>query len=694
MEEENSFDMNDELSVSMPSQLLEDGSQDGVEVTQDDTSKASGSPSGKRAAKRLRAGVSVSPKKKRVQRAPCWKYFKEITVPSKKERGVMVTEVMCKFCHASYAYKPGGATSTMNRHLKKCTPLLNKLAKLKAQGKLNFAPDKGGALIVNPTEYDHEHTRKIIAKMIMVHDYPFRMVEHTWFNVLMKWLNPNYEFIGRKGIRNECMRVYESEKEILKKALRDVDSISLTCDLWTSNQNISYMCLVAHYIDPNWIMQCRVLNFIELDPPHKGIVIAQAVFDCLVEWKIEDKIMTITLDNANNNDSAVKSLVTKFIARKNSQFDPKYFHVRCSSHIVNLVVQDGLAAVEALISNLRNTVKYFKKSPSRLHNFLVVCNEYDVEVKKGLCLDCKTRWNSTYKMLDSCIHYRHAFTYYADKDTKYAWKPSPSDWIMYEKIQPILKAFAEVTTAFSGSIYPTANLFYLYIVNVKIAMIEAQKSSDAHLKSVADAMLLKFSKYWEEKNNIMVIATILDPRFKMRYIKWCFGKLYESIRAAREMDEITEELEGLYKVFEIDYRLTKMGSTDTSSLSQVTTSSSLASVVPSGFQSYLEENATECSKSELLIYLDEPNANDDKDFSLVNCWKVNAHRFPIVSKMAKKFLGVPASSVSSESTFSTGGRILDDYRSSLHPDMVQALVCFSSWIKGASNETNPPMFVV
>jgi hypothetical protein len=88
MEEENSFDMNDELSVSMPSQLLEDGSQDGVEVTHDDISKASGSPSGKRAAKRLRVGVSVSPKKKRVQRAPCWKYFKEITVPSINEGGL------------------------------------------------------------------------------------------------------------------------------------------------------------------------------------------------------------------------------------------------------------------------------------------------------------------------------------------------------------------------------------------------------------------------------------------------------------------------------------------------------------------------------------------------------------------------------------------------------------------------------
>lgn len=216
-------------------------------MSQDETSKASGSSKKKRGqrAKRLKAGVSLSPNKKRVQRASCWKYFKEITVPSDKERGVTVTKVMCKFCRSSYAYKPGGATSTMNRHLKKCTPLLNKLAKLKAQGKL------GGALIVNPTEYDHEHTRKIIAKMIIVHHYPFRMVEHAWFNVLMNWLNPNYEYIGRKGIRNECMRVYESEKEILKKALRDVDSISFTCDLWTLNQNIGYMCLVGHYIDPN-----------------------------------------------------------------------------------------------------------------------------------------------------------------------------------------------------------------------------------------------------------------------------------------------------------------------------------------------------------------------------------------------------------------------------------------------------------
>jgi hypothetical protein len=88
------------------------------------------------------------------------------------------------------------------------------------------------------------------------------MVEHRWFSILMKWMNNSYESIGRKTIKNECMKVYESEKDLLKKTLRDVESISLTTDLWTSNQNVQYMSLVAHYIDVNWELKCRVLNFV------------------------------------------------------------------------------------------------------------------------------------------------------------------------------------------------------------------------------------------------------------------------------------------------------------------------------------------------------------------------------------------------------------------------------------------------
>lgn len=176
----------------------------------------------------------------------------------------MECKANCRFCHHSYAYHPGGTTKALNCHLDKCTIYLNKLARAKAQGTLDF-PSCDGSMLVHPSEYDHDHTKLLIARMIIQHDYPFRIVEHKGFNTLMKWMNSSYEFIGRKTIKNECMKVYEFEKDQLKKSLREAESISLTMDMWTSNQNIQYMCLVAHYIDVDWVLQCRVLNFIEVD---------------------------------------------------------------------------------------------------------------------------------------------------------------------------------------------------------------------------------------------------------------------------------------------------------------------------------------------------------------------------------------------------------------------------------------------
>ena len=443
-------------------------------------------------------------------------------------------------------------------------------------------------------------------------------------------------------------------------------------------------------------MQCRVLNFLEVDPPHTGLVIAHAVFECLVEWKIEDKVMSITLDNASNNDTATTNLSAKLLSRKNGQFDPKYFHVRCAAHIVNLVVNDGLNQIEGLISDLRNTVKYFKRSPSHLYKFVEVCKDYSIKVGKCLSLDVKTRWNSTYKMLDTCIEYRFAFGYYAQVDQNYAWKPTESEWNIYEKIRPILGEMAGATTAFSGSVYPTANVFYPYILKVKIALLKAKNSDDPYLKEMGAAMLDKFDKYWEEKNNVMVIATILDPRFKMRYIQFYFNGLYGPTRCEQEVADIKKELEELYKKHELEQRR-KIGgsnslSTTQSASSSKETTSSVACLVSSEFQSFLESSASESSKSELLIYLDEANHSlNDKNFNFLQYWKVNALRFPVVSSMAKKFLAVPASSVSSESTFSCGGRILDDYRSYLKPATVQALVCASSWIRGSKS---PPVILV
>jgi hypothetical protein len=359
--------------------------------------------------------------------------------------------------------------------------------------------------------------------------------------------------------------------------------------------------------------------------------------------------------------------------------------VRCCAHIINLVVKDGTAVLESLINNLRSMVKYIKVSPSCMHKFVEICRSLALKIGEGISLDVSTRWNSTYKMLRTAIAYKEAIETYADADLNYKWEPTAEEWDLFLTIEPILASLAKVTTALSASSYPTANLFYPHIVDVKIALRAAMCSNSLNLRRMGIAMMEKFNKYWEEKNNVMVIATILDPRYKMRYIEWCFGKIFDGDQIRFEIDEVRDELEKLYEDFELQHRERKAAQSKSSASSSFTIDKTCS--LPSAsceFQSFLSSTEANPSKSELLIYLDETNVSlGDKDFDLLNWWKVNSHRFPVVSRMAKKFLTVPATSVSSESTFSTGGRTLDDYRSSLSPTMVEALICSSSWIRGA-----------
>ncbi|KAH1048640.1 hypothetical protein J1N35_039424 [Gossypium stocksii] len=81
------------------------------------------------------------------------------------------------------------------------------------------------------------------------------------------------------------------------------------------------------------------------------------------------------------------------------------------------------------------------------------------------------------------------------------------------------------------------------------------------------------------------------------------------------------------------------------------------------------------SKYELDRYLGkDEEVNNSSSFALLLWWKINSLRFPILAQIARDILVILISIVVSESAFSTGGRVLDSFRSSLTPLMVEALV--------------------
>lgn len=229
-----------------------------------------------------------------------------------------------------------------------------------------------------------------------------------------------------------------NEKKKLKKQL-STHRVCLTTDCWTSIQNISYMCLIAHWVDDDWILQKCIISFIQV-PSHKGNMLVKELISYLHDWGIK-KIFCVTVDNTSSNDVAILKLKESFQEHKHGLIlDGEMLHMRCCAHILNLIVCDGLKEIRSSISSIRNAVRFTRSSPARLKRFRESCKEVNIESRALLCLDVTTRWNSTYLMLDSAMKFRRAFgalesdanyTKYFDEEKRgdeRSGSPTPFDW--------------------------------------------------------------------------------------------------------------------------------------------------------------------------------------------------------------------------------------------------------------------------
>ena len=60
--------------------------------------------------------------------------------------------------------------------------------------------------------------------------------------------------------------------------------------------------------------------------------------------------------------------------------------------------------------------------------------------------------------------------------------------------------------------------------------------------------------------------------------------------------------------------------------------------------------------------------------NLLDFWRDNQRNYPRLTKIARKYLCIPATQLGCERTFSRAGATVTKYRSRLHPDLVNAIV--------------------
>ncbi|XP_013628656.1 PREDICTED: zinc finger BED domain-containing protein RICESLEEPER 2-like [Brassica oleracea var. oleracea] len=248
------------------------------------------------------------------------------------------------------------------------------------------------------------------------HDLPYKFVEYKGIIMAFTYVNSSIEYWSGNTAASDVLKIYESEKQKLRKILNDFPA--------------------------------KILSFIAFPPPHSGIAIAMKLIELLKEWGLEKKVLCLTVDNASSNDTMQS--IMKRLFHKDLVCNEEFFHVRCSAHILNLVVQDGLTVIGGALQKTRESVKFIKASESRETIFQNCVETVGVEDDEGgLVLDVSTRWNSTFLMLSRAIKFKHALGNLADVEVSYVSYPSYSEWRRAEVICKLLKSFAEITNLIS-----------------------------------------------------------------------------------------------------------------------------------------------------------------------------------------------------------------------------------------------------
>jgi hAT family C-terminal dimerisation region len=107
-------------------------------------------------------------------------------------------------------------------------------------------------------------------------------------------------------------------------------------------------------------------------------------------------------------------------------------------------------------------------------------------------------------------------------------------------------------------------------------------------------------------------------------------------------------------------------------------SSNTISDTRAGLKNFLNGMKTaEPTKSETVEYLSAvlDEASVDAEFDILSWWKLKAPKYSILTRLTRDIMTVSISTVASESTFSTAGRIMSLIRSSLNYESIEALIC-------------------
>ena len=143
-----------------------------------------------------------------------------------------------------------------------------------AKTAMNEMVDKlGNTQGIDPNwKFDPKVARRKLVKFIVINEMPFSLVEYAPFREFAASLNPWFEKLTRTTVKNDCVAAFQQHGDAMKEYFKNCGSrVSLTGDMWTSNQKLGYICMTCHFISDEWVLHKRIIRFCMMETPHSSL---------------------------------------------------------------------------------------------------------------------------------------------------------------------------------------------------------------------------------------------------------------------------------------------------------------------------------------------------------------------------------------------------------------------------------------
>ncbi|KAH7460576.1 hypothetical protein FOMA001_g19521 [Fusarium oxysporum f. sp. matthiolae] len=517
-----------------------------------------------------------------------------------------------------------------------------------------------------------------LARLLAVRNIAHTFIEYPEFHAVI--LSCNYMardvlLRSRRAVPKLLKKTFAQHKQGLVKKLHNSLSsmVHFTIDMWTSSeQKAAYQAIVVHFVDAETrgVAQA-LLSLREFKGSHNGKLQAKAFLEVVEEYDLKGKVGYFTMDNHDANDTMLDD-----IAKEIDGLDPVARRLRCSGHIMNLIVQAFLfrTAVQAIRKRRRGIITKAQATEEwrefsvlgKLHNLCIysrsstsIYNDFKAEIGRALPRDNDTRWNSWFRLIDVAIEKRAKFMDWIQENHAKIEKDAldHNDWNELGDIHAFLQVFHQISVRQGRENTLDEVLSHMDFLHHHFTRTKNRAFSGPRFYARFHVAWLKFEKYYQltEQAPVYVAGILLHSALRKSYLSeqwkrnpaWVSNAVkavrkiwsteYKSYQLPDEQQEKGQELD------EFDRWRQKVYST--------------ASEVKDEFDRFIYGSQVGIGQQTALQWWLEPTQRE---------------KFPLLCRMAIDIFCIPPMSTEAERIFSGARRQVRWDRSSMSTKMVEA----------------------